>query len=132
MLHECGWLLHSATLCVSTQEDDRLADEWLPGWCYWNGQRTWLRVHRLGTVHEWLEHFVTIIGCTKEKPHILLLDGHVSHTTREAIEFARSHGLHIITFRPHSTHRRQPLDRTFFQVTKGGLQQSIRQLAVCA
>ena len=31
----------------------------------------------------------------------LLLEGHVSYTTLEAIEFARSHSLHIITFQPH-------------------------------
>ncbi|KAK2160965.1 hypothetical protein NP493_1613g00075 [Ridgeia piscesae] len=27
----------------------------------------------------WLQHVITIAGCTLESRHILLLDGHVSH-----------------------------------------------------
>ena len=66
----------------------------------------------------WLKHFVSFTGCTKDNRHVVLLDGHVSHTTLEAIEFARSNGLHLITFPPHCTHRLQPLDRTFFKTFK--------------
>ena len=66
----------------------------------------------------WLKHFVSFTGCTKDNRHVVLLDGHVSHTTLEAIEFACSNGLHLITFPPHCTHRLQPLDRTFFKTFK--------------
>ena len=66
----------------------------------------------------WLKHFVSFTGCTKDNRHVVLLDGHVSHTTLEAIEFAHSNGLHLITFPPHCTHRLQPLDRTFFKTFK--------------
>ena len=66
----------------------------------------------------WLQHFITIAGCTLESPHILLLDGHVSHKRLDAIKFARAHGLHIVTFPPYCTHRFQPLDRTLFRCLK--------------
>ncbi|KAK2158686.1 hypothetical protein LSH36_165g00016 [Paralvinella palmiformis] len=59
----------------------------------------------------WLQHFITITGCTLVSPHILLLDGHVSQKTLDAIAFAGEHGLHLVTFPPHCSRRLQPLDR---------------------
>ena len=60
----------------------------------------------------WLKHFAVIAGCTKDDPHILLLDGHESHKTLEAIDFAREHGIILLTFPPHCTHRLKQLDRS--------------------
>ena len=66
----------------------------------------------------WLQHIITIAGCTLESRHILLLDGHVSHKTLDALEFARARDLHLVTCPPHWTHRLQPLDRTLFRCLK--------------
>lgn len=51
---------------------------------------------------------------TKDSPVLLLLDGHGSHKTIDAVEYARQHGVVMICFPPHTTHRLQPLDVTFF------------------
>ena len=65
---------------------------------------------------EWLKHFVSQVGCTKDNPCLLILDGHVSHTKNiHAIEYAREHGVVILSSPPHTMHRIQPLDRVFFR-----------------
>ena len=72
----------------------------------------------------WLKHFAAIAGCTKDDPHIVLLDGHESHKTLEAIDFARMHGIILLTFPPHCTHRLQPLARTYFKSLKSAFSRS--------
>eukprot|EP00116_Pleurobrachia_bachei_P003013 sb/3463275/ len=62
---------------------------------------------------KWLEHFIDYIGCTKERPALLILDGHVSHVkSLDVLLKARESGLEMICFPPHCTHRMQPLDVT--------------------
>ncbi|XP_055910751.1 uncharacterized protein LOC129945115 [Eupeodes corollae] len=41
---------------------------------------------------------------------LLLMDNHESHCTIEAINFCQEHGIVLVTFPPHCTHRLQPLD----------------------
>ena len=75
----------------------------------WTDEQTFLK---------WLKHFSGIAKpCTEEK-HIIILDGHHSHKTLEAIEFAQLKGIEMLTLPPHCTHRMQPLDRTFFKSLK--------------
>ena len=62
------------------------------------------------TFMEWLKHFAQTAKPTPEEPCILILDGHVSHKTLAAIEFAREKGIVMITLPPHCAHRLQPLD----------------------
>lgn len=57
-----------------------------------------------------LEHFVKCVLPSKEKPVMLLLDGHGSHKTLNAINFCRENGIFMITFPPHTSHKLQPLD----------------------
>jgi len=45
---------------------------------------------------------------------ILILDGHCSHKSLEVIDLARSSGVVIVCLPPHTTHKLQPLDRTFY------------------
>ena len=61
---------------------------------------------------------------TLEEPHIILLDGHFSHKTLEAVIFCRENGIILLTFPPHCTHKMQPLDRTFFKSLKSGYNNS--------
>ncbi|KAL2094710.1 hypothetical protein ACEWY4_009429 [Coilia grayii] len=49
---------------------------------------------------QWLKHFSSIVGCTPQRPHILILDSHHSHKTLEAVLFAREHGVVMITTPP--------------------------------
>lgn len=71
-----------------------------------------------GLFVKWLKHFQSSVKSSKEDGNILLLDGHHSHKSLEAVNFARENGIVLITFPPHSTHRLQPLDCTFFKSFK--------------
>ena len=69
---------------------------------------------------QWLKHFQVNARPTKENPVLLILDGHSSHTKNlEAIHFARENGIVVLSLPPHTTHRLQPLDRTFFKPLMG-------------
>ena len=63
----------------------------------------------------WTGHFVSVAGCTKDSPHILLMGGRESHKTLEVIDFAKEHGVILITFPPRCIHRFHPLNITFFK-----------------
>jgi hypothetical protein len=42
------------------------------------------------------------------------MDGHNSHKSLEAIMEAKQAGIHLLTIPPHTSHKLQPLDKTFF------------------
>lgn len=67
---------------------------------------------------QWLLHFIKVTQTSKAQPCILIVDGHNSHKTLQAVEVARDNGITMITLPPHSTHKLQPLDRTFFKSLK--------------
>jgi len=47
-----------------------------------------------------------------EHPVRLLLDNHESHISIECIAYAKEHGVHMLSFPPHCSHKLQPLDRS--------------------
>ena len=60
---------------------------------------------------KWLQHFIYNVKLTPEKKHILLLDGHTSHTkSLQALELAQANGIILLQLPGHTTHRLQPLD----------------------
>jgi len=62
---------------------------------------------------QWLRHFIAFIHPTMDNKVILVMDGHMSHKSIEAIKMA-CNGVVILRLPPHTTHNLQPLDRTFF------------------
>lgn len=46
---------------------------------------------------------------------LLILDGHHSHKTVEAVDFCLKHGIVLLCLPPHTTHKLQPLDVCFFK-----------------
>lgn len=46
----------------------------------------------------------------KDNPILIVLDNHESHTSLQTILFCRDNGIQFLTFPPHCTDRRQPLD----------------------
>ena len=66
----------------------------------------------------WLKHFQKIVNASNENPKIIILDGHHSHKTLEAVTFCRANGIYLITLPPHCTHRMQPLDVNYFKSLK--------------
>ena len=69
---------------------------------------------------EWLVHFKNSIpgGISKENKHLLIVDGHSSHVTSEAIQFGIENGLDILTLPSHCSHEMQPLDVAIFHPFK--------------
>ena len=62
----------------------------------------------------YLKHFIKCVKPNESNPVLLLTDGHSSHKSLEAVELARKHHVTMLTIPPHSSHRLQPLDLTFF------------------
>lgn len=63
---------------------------------------------------EWLQHFQTSVKSSKEDPVLLIVDNHVTHCTLAAYNFCRENGISMLTIPPHTSHRIQPLDVTFY------------------
>jgi len=64
----------------------------------------------------WLKKFAQFSKASKDSPVLLILDGHSTHTkSLETIDFARDNGVVLLCLPPHTSHRLQPLDVTFFK-----------------
>lgn len=63
---------------------------------------------------DWLKHFVEHTKPTLEDVVLLILDNHVSHISLDIYEFCRQNGVLMLSLPPHTSHRTQPLDLTFF------------------
>jgi len=67
----------------------------------------------------WLQHFIQIVKPTEELllMVLLILDGHNTHTKNvEAIDKARNGNVIMLSLPKHTTHKAQPLDKTFFKL----------------
>lgn len=62
----------------------------------------------------WLEHFVNHVRPENERPVLLIMDNHSSHISLEVSLYSRKHHISILTLAPHTSHKIQPLDRSFF------------------
>ena len=70
-----------------------------------------------GLFLEYLKHFVSHIKCSKDSTMLLILDGHKTHTkSLPKIDCARENGIVVVSLPLHTSHKLQPLDRSFFQV----------------
>ena len=57
-----------------------------------------------------MEHFTNHIKPSKTNPVLLILVGHKRHTKNlELIDFARDHGIEILSLPPHTSHKLQPI-----------------------
>jgi len=55
----------------------------------------------------YLQHFVAYVKPSESNQVLVIVDGHQSHKSIEAIQFARDNYLHIITIPPHTSHKLQ-------------------------
>ena len=51
----------------------------------------------------------------RRKYHLLLVDGHGSHLTKEFLEYCHGHKIILAVYPHHSTHTLQPLDVVMFK-----------------
>ena len=70
------------------------------------------------TFVRYLNHFDRHRTKIPGKKCVLLLDGHASHVSIEAIDFCINHDIELVCIPPHSSHRLQPLDTHFNAVLK--------------
>ncbi|XP_071052321.1 uncharacterized protein [Onthophagus taurus] len=81
----------------------------------------WAECHVSGWMQKdifekWFDKFIVFSQATKEKPVLLLLDGHSTHIqSLTIIDKARANGVVILCFPPHCTDRLQPLDVSFMK-----------------
>lgn len=80
---------------------------------------------------QWLKHFADIAKPSLDDKHLIILDGHHSHKTLEAVLFARDHGIELITLPPHCTHKMQPLDTSFFKGLKAAYNAAADNWMLC-
>lgn len=67
----------------------------------------------------WLQHFVSFVKPTPSEPALLILDNHSSHISLQAYNYCKENGVVMLSLPPHTSHRLQPLDITFFGPLKG-------------
>ena len=74
---------------------------------------------------KYLEHFIDFVRPCTENKILVILDGHQSHKSLQVIDMARANHITIITLPPHTSHRLQPLDITFFGPLKSNYNKEI-------
>lgn len=71
----------------------------------------WIQMH---IFTNWFKHFIKHTNPTPKSKVLLILDRHYSHTRNiDVIELARDNNVKIVSLSPHTTHKLQPLDKTF-------------------
>ncbi|XP_033124341.1 uncharacterized protein LOC117122744 [Anneissia japonica] len=73
---------------------------------------------------KYLSHFVKYTKPTSERPILLILDNHPSHISIEAIDFAKSNNIVMLSFPPHCSHELQPLDKSVYGPLKTYINQA--------
>lgn len=74
---------------------------------------------------KYLHHFVKHVNPSESNRVIIIFDGHASHKSLEAVEFAKEHNITLITLPPHTSHKLQPLDVAFFGPLKTNYNRAI-------
>lgn len=62
----------------------------------------------------WLGHFKEHVKPSENEPVLLILDNHASHISLAIYEYCKTYHIHMLSLPPHTSHRMQPLDVSFF------------------
>ena len=62
----------------------------------------------------YLKHFNKHANQSESKPILLILDDHQSHKSLDVIDLPKNNYVTLLTLPPHTSHRLQPLDVSFF------------------
>ncbi|KAK9753524.1 DDE superfamily endonuclease [Popillia japonica] len=77
-----------------------------------------------------LQHFVRHTSCNPDNRFLMLLDNHESYASLSSILYAREHGIELLSFSPHTSHRLQPLDIGVYGSFKSKYSQSFNDWLV--
>ena len=61
-----------------------------------------------------IKHFVKYTNASNNNPALLILDNHESHLSIPVIDYAKEHGITLLTIHPHCSHKLQPLDVSIY------------------
>lgn len=76
---------------------------------------------------DWFKHFIKHTRPSEESPVLLILDGHYSHSRNlDVLNLARENHVSIVCIPPHTSHKLQPLDKTFMGALKDYYSEEIR------
>lgn len=76
---------------------------------------------------QYMRHFISHVKPSKDNPVLLVFDNHESHMSIPVIDLAKSNGVVLLTFPPHTSHKLQPLDRTVFGPYKTYYNQAVSE-----
>ena len=92
----------------------KLAEGEVPGSLYGLSNKSWINSKLF---HSWfVDHFLKYVP--RNRPLILLLDGHSSHYCPATIKYAAKEGILMYVLPPNTTHLTQPLDKGCFSPLK--------------
>lgn len=63
---------------------------------------------------QYVQLFEKFVKASQEDPVLLIMDNHSTHSTLQAYEFCKANGIILLSIPPHTSHRMQPLDVTFY------------------
>lgn len=76
----------------------------------------------------WFVWFIDYLKPTKEKPILLILDGHMTHMQNlKVVEYAREKHVIILCLPPQTTHRLQPLDVSVMRPTSMAYSEKVKK-----
>ena len=120
------WMCCSTIHNIPWKADDRQYEVGaIPGTAFHCSDSGWVNSELF---YKWFEFFIQSIP--PSQPVLLLLDGHASHMSIEAIELARSNQVHILCIPAHTTHLLQPLDVGIFKSLKSNYYKACRKYIV--
>lgn len=64
--------------------------------------------------YQFMQHFITHVKPSMERPVLLVLDNHSSHLNVKTLNLAKENGVVMLSFPPHCSHKLQPLDVSVF------------------
>ena len=67
---------------------------------------------------EYLHRFQKHVKPSREDPVLLIMDSHATHATLKVFNFWKLNGISVVTMPPHTSHRLQSLDVTFYSPLK--------------
>lgn len=67
---------------------------------------------------KFIHHFAHHSNTSQERPTLLILDNCTAHLSIDSIDFAREHGITMVSIPPHCSHKLQPLDVGVFGPVK--------------
>lgn len=89
-----------------------------PGAIYHCSTNGWMTTELFSV---YLKYFAKQTNASIDNPVLLVLDNHCSHTSLQSYIFCKQKGIHVVSIPPHTSHKLQPLDLTFFGPLKVAL-----------